>query len=121
MAAQSFPNTADAVAAARRFTLDHVSGLTADVADELAVMVSELTTNSIRHTGTPFTVEVDQAVHTIYVAVTDSGPGEPAVRSPDPSETSGRGLQIVRALAHEWGIKRRAKERGKTVWFTLRY
>ncbi len=121
MTARSFPNTVDAVAAARRFTLESVSGITADLADELAVLVSELTTNSVRHTETAFTVEVDQAAHEIYVAVTDSGPGHPTVRNPKPSDVAGRGLQIVGALAHDWGIERARAATGKTVWFTLRY
>ncbi len=120
-AVRSFPNTVDAVAAARRFTLASVTGINADQAGELAIMVSELTSNSVRHTGTAFTVEVNQAPHEIYVAVTDTGPGTPAVRDPKPTEASGRGLQIVRALAHNWGVERPRFAAGKTVWFTLRY
>ena len=121
MAVRSFPNTTEAVAAARRFTLENVTGITAELTDELLVMVSELTTNSVRHTATPFTVEIDQDPDEIYVAVTDRGPGDPAVRHPAATEESGRGLQIVGALSDAWGVRRHDHEPGKTVWFTVRY
>ena len=121
MAARSFPNTVAAVAAARRFALDHVSGISVDVEEELLVMVSELTTNSVRHTRTTFTLEVDQSASEIYVAVTDTGPGNPTLRHPAPTESSGRGLQIVGALAHDWGVTHPSGDGGKTVWFKIQY
>ncbi|MGD1057398.1 MAG: ATP-binding protein [Solirubrobacteraceae bacterium] len=39
-------------------------------------------------------------------------------RTPTPLDQSGRGLQIVQALAEDWGIVR--SPNGKLVWFTLR-
>ena len=70
----------------------------------IAVMVSELAANAVRHTGSHFTVTVDRLPDRIRVEVGDSGPGDPVVRAPDPAELSGRGLQIVRALAADWGV-----------------
>jgi hypothetical protein len=41
------------------------------------------------------------------------------VRSPAPTDTSGRGLQIVKALADNWGVVKGAASKGKTVWAVL--
>ncbi len=115
---RTFPNAPQAVAVARRFTLDQLYGIAPDIAGELAVMVSELATNSVQHTRTPFTIEIDRRAQEIYVGVTDSGLGEPVVQHPAPTQPSGRGLQIVGALAREWGV-RSTDHAGKTVWFTV--
>jgi hypothetical protein len=47
------------------------------------------------------------------------GPGEPALRSPRPTEPTGRGLQIVRELADHWGVIAAPNANGKTVWFSF--
>jgi len=114
-----FPNEAASVSAARRFTLDAIDGLEPQLADAVAVMVSELAANAVRHSGTHFTVTIDQSPELIRVAVTDSGAGTPVVRTPEPIEPSGRGLQIVEALALDWGVVPNSDPPGKTVWFTV--
>jgi anti-sigma regulatory factor (Ser/Thr protein kinase) len=80
-------------------------------------MVSELATNSIRHAGTGFQVRVERSADEVRVEVIDRGSGVPAVRSPTPSDTSGRGLRIVENFADNWGV--RSSPPGKSVWFTL--
>ena len=67
-------------------------------------MVSELATNCVRHTVTDFTVRVERTPDEVRVDVTDTGGGTPEVRSPEPSEPSGRGLRIVRELSDSFGI-----------------
>jgi len=113
-----FPNDAASVREARQFVLGAVDDLSPSAADAIAVMVSELAANAVRHTGSHFTVAVDRSPTEIRVAVGDSGPGDPIVRAPDPAELSGRGLQIVRALADEWGVISEGAQ-GKTVWFSV--
>jgi hypothetical protein len=54
----------------------------------------------------------------VRVEVRDTASGQPAMRSPGPEDTSGRGLRIVDMLAARWGV-RYASGEGKTVWFTL--
>ena len=91
-----------------------------DVADDIAVMVSELATNCVRHTDTDFTVGVEQTPTQIRVEVTDAGSGMPAIRSPAPSDLTGRGLRIVRELARLVRVPRsRPDSPGKTVWFVV--
>ncbi len=114
-----FPNEAASVSAARRYTLDAVDDLEPQLADAVAVMVSELAANAVRHSGTHFTVTIDRSAELIRVAVTDRGAGSPVVRTPEPIEPSGRGLQIVEALAVDWGVVPNSDPPGKTVWFTV--
>ncbi|MDQ1449019.1 MAG: serine/threonine-protein kinase RsbW [Actinomycetota bacterium] len=114
-----FPNEATSVSEARRYTLAAVDDLSPQVADAVAVMVSELAANAVRHTGSHFTLSIDRSPELIRIAVTDGGSGSPIVKNPEPVEPSGRGLQIVQALAADWGVIPASEPPGKTVWFTV--
>ena len=94
-------------------------GLAPSLIESVPLIVSELATNSIRHAGTGFELEIDVTEERIRIAVTDTGAGEPKVRSPKPSDTSGRGLRIVELLADEWGVVPSTPRQGKTVWFVV--
>jgi hypothetical protein len=50
----------------------------------------------------------------VFVEVFDSAPGCPAPRESDPAAESGRGLQIVTALAADFGWN--PTPTGKIVW-----
>ncbi len=114
----SFSHEPESVAAARRFTMQALTGTTQDVRDAVELMVSELATNCIRHTGAAFELTVRQVGGTIRVEVTDRAGGTPAVRSPGPEDPTGRGLQIVSLLSEAWGVEQQPAI-GKTVWFTV--
>lgn len=114
-----FPNDAASVSAARRFVLGALDGISPGDADAVAVMVSELAANAVRHTESHFTVAVDRSPERIRVAVSDGGSGDPVIRAPYPEEPSGRGLQIVQALSAEWGVIPAGAMQGKTVWFAI--
>jgi anti-sigma regulatory factor (Ser/Thr protein kinase) len=118
MTTATFPATASSVPAARRLVRHSLAGSPATVVDRAALMVSELATNAFRHASTSFTVSVQQLGAAVRVEVTDSGGGEPVLRHPSPTEAGGRGLQIVMALALQWGVEAHDGA-GKTVWFTL--
>jgi serine/threonine-protein kinase RsbW len=117
---RSFTNAPDAPAHARRFVASLLADVPRDIADEIAIMVSELATNCVRHTVTDFTVTVEVTAQEVRVDVTDAGGGTPVVRSPDLSEPSGRGLRIVQELSDSFGITELADAPGKTVWFVVR-
>lgn len=80
------------------------------------LLVSELTTNALRHATGPFEVRV-RAKPRVRVEVRDASTLPPAVKDIDTSEESGRGLQIVSQLAKAWGTEELAE--GKVVWFEL--
>jgi anti-sigma regulatory factor (Ser/Thr protein kinase) len=82
-------------------------------------MVSELSTNSIRHARTGFTLEIEVVDRQIRIAIVDTGGGEPEIRSPNPDEPSGRGLRIVELLSDDWGVISSTSKSGKTVWFQV--
>jgi anti-sigma regulatory factor (Ser/Thr protein kinase) len=92
-------------------------------ADVAALLVSELFSNSLRHSGSgapgeAVTVAVKMADDVIRVEVTDrSGPGVPEPRLAGSDAEDGRGLHLVARLAVRWGWRRRG---GRTVtWFEL--
>jgi anti-sigma regulatory factor (Ser/Thr protein kinase) len=119
-ATASFPAGADAPLAARRFVtsvlgrspfLGRVRG------EDARLVASELATNAVIHAGTPFSVSVACRGPTIRISVRDSNDSPPVVRNPGPTARSGRGLRIVDAVAHDWGVD--ADPDGKTVWVEL--
>jgi anti-sigma regulatory factor (Ser/Thr protein kinase) len=86
----------------------------------IQLMVSELATNCVRHGGTPFDLVIDVRPQEVRVEVADAGPGTPTVRSPGPTDPTGRGLKIVDRLSHQWGVESGPADPGKRVWFTYR-
>jgi len=119
MTSRVFGNAPEAVSAARHYVVDQLADVPRAIVDEVAVMVSELATNCVRHTDTEFKVEVEHDGNRIRVEVTDRGPGAPTLRVPDASEPSGRGLRIVRELADSFGVDPTTGTPGKTVWFVV--
>jgi anti-sigma regulatory factor (Ser/Thr protein kinase) len=119
IAERTFPHAVESVGRARRYALDAVGEAPSEIVDSIAVMVSELATNSVRHAASPFTLSVDRNHDRVRVAVSDDGERLPTLRTPEPREHSGRGLQIVRALADEWGVTENVGRPGKTVWFVV--
>jgi anti-sigma regulatory factor (Ser/Thr protein kinase) len=100
---------------AQQHGLDHVL-------DAAALCATELATNAILHTRHPFVVTVRCAGHGVRVDVLDSRPDEMPMMTPTGGTAldlttfgnSGRGLQIVAALAERWGVF--ATDDAKTVW-----
>ena len=116
---RSFPEQPESVTAARRFATDTLRDLSPEVTATVELLVSELATNCIRHTDSAFDLTIIQSGREIRVEATDyDDVGKPTMRSPQPTEPSGRGLRIVDALATAWGVEHRSAQ-GKTVWFTV--
>lgn len=87
------------------------------VADDVILCVSELATNAALHSdsrrsGGTFTVRAESCPGAdVRIEVEDDG-GPWVSSAPDPAH--GRGLDIVRALADEWGIT--TTPAGRAVW-----
>jgi anti-sigma regulatory factor (Ser/Thr protein kinase) len=115
---RSFPEQPESVTAARRFATGVLRDVSPEVTATVELLVSELATNCIRHTDSAFDLTIIQSGPEIRVEATDYDAGKPTMRSPEPTEPSGRGLRIVDALATAWGVEHRSAQ-GKTVWFTV--
>ncbi|MEU7468148.1 ATP-binding protein [Streptomyces sp. NPDC044984] len=96
-----------------------------DVLDSAELVLSELVTNALR-VRVPSDRQVGVRIARLLedgllrLEVSDAGPGRPEVRAPGDDETGGRGLLLVEALAHRWGVDERAGGIGKTVWAELK-
>ncbi|NHN57220.1 ATP-binding protein [Calidifontibacter sp. DB0510] len=118
------PFTTESVPEVRQAVREDLAGsqVPADVIEETETVVSELVANAILH-GRPLpdgTVRVHWKVRPprIELEVSDGGGERHPVPKPQvPWAASGRGLRIVRSLAHEWGV---ADEDGRTtVWAAM--
>lgn len=116
------PHHARSAAAVRRWLAGIVGELAETHLADLHAVATELICNAVRH-ATPLpdgdlavACRVDAGV--IEFAVTDGGAATlPYVRTVDTTASDGRGLLIVTALAHQWGV--RDETHGRTVWARL--
>jgi anti-sigma regulatory factor (Ser/Thr protein kinase) len=118
-ASKRFRHDTSSVPQARRFVTRFLAESGVESQDLAEMMVSELATNCLLHTGSDFTVSLEQRGHRLRVEVSDQGEGRPVLRPTDPTSVSGRGLRAIDILSDSWGVDTRPDSRGKTVWFTL--
>lgn len=110
--------------AARQVVTSHLGDLVApSVLASAQLLISELVTNSVRHSGVAagqqLTVRVDLGQTWCRVQVED--PGRDGVIAPRPADAvqgSGMGLNLVQMLSERWGLER-ASEGGTQVWAQL--
>ena len=92
-----------------------------EAAEAAALIVSELVTNAIVHSGSEVvSCALRLGSGLLRIEVTDQGVGtaEPAARMPADDDVSGRGLLLVSAVSEEWGVS--AIPGGRTVWAVVR-
>ncbi|HEY5891247.1 MAG TPA: ATP-binding protein [Acidimicrobiia bacterium] len=68
--------------------------------DDVAIVVSELVSNSVRHSRDDLTLTVITGEDSIRIEVMDWGPGF----SRDAPRGDGMGLNIVEKVASDWGV-----------------
>lgn len=95
------------------------SGSLAVASERLALVVTELAGNALRHASPPVHVALHRGVDGWLLVVTDRRPGAlPVAREPDPDRGGGQGLNLVNALAERVGWY---PGRGrKSVWALVR-
>lgn len=98
--------------------------LPGDTCCDAILLVSELTTNAVLHTGSGqvlcgLTLTGDQRRLRIEVHDEGSAPVRPPEHQAGPGEESGRGLFLVRELSDSWGFARSTRAEGKVVWAEL--
>jgi anti-sigma regulatory factor (Ser/Thr protein kinase) len=113
-----FPPETASVRDARRVAVEQ-GGVDGQVADDLALLVSELAANAVLHAQTAFTLGVSRVGDVLRVEVGDTGPSMPRLEHRSIDAPTGRGLRLVDALAARWGITPGREGQGKTVWFEL--
>lgn len=89
------------------------------LADAAETIVTELTSNAIRHAPRRyFRVEITRlSATTVRISVSDRSRKVPQVTIPDFEAETGRGLLLVEALSTVWGCDE--KGWGKVVWAQL--
>ena len=113
----------ESAGAARRFVTATLKQWGCDeYVEDAALATSELVTNAALHAGTDIAMRVLLVDDGVRVEVHDDGVVEldtnMVAQPPAPPEaTTGRGFQVVAALARRWGVV--AEAQGKTAWFEL--
>lgn len=110
-----------APSAARRFAKAALLewGHSGQALEDAALVISELATNAVQHARTAFDVFIEPTTAgAMRVSVRDGSKAPPVVRTPHWTSDSGRGLQVIAAVATRWGID--PSRRGKVVWAELR-
>ena len=116
---------AGSVRAARDFTLATLHRWdAADRGDDIAIVVTELLTNALRHARPwpgdlsprrPIRLGLLQPGSCVLCAVADPSRAVPVPQGPGSLAETGRGLQIIRALSDMWGYTVLG-DAGKVVW-----
>lgn len=113
------PRTAEGVPAARELTRDFVSPhVEASTRDDVALVVSELVTNAVRH-GSGEAIEIALAIDGVVKVDVRDGGGEavPAIRhQANDGQPGGWGLVLVDRISREWGV---VTDGGTRVWCVL--
>ena len=116
-ATRTFAFSSDAPAAARHFAADAVRRLgAAELAGDIALVVTELAANAVVHANTGFTVDLAAGAEVLRIAVRDASPLPPGAGLP---AAPLHGLGAVDALASRWGVEPLGHS-GKSVWVELR-
>lgn len=94
-------------------------GIDEPLAETLILLISELVTNAVVHTGTSAELRMcfsgsGAVVGTVRVEVRDASARPPRQRHADGDDTNGRGLELVDGLADRWGWQQEGA--GKRIW-----
>ena len=116
-----FPAERDAVPAARHAVSELVATVDDDFGETAELLVSELVTNSVKHSGMSpnglILVHVLLDSNRLRIEVADDGPGfDVPANEPNNGKPGGRGLLLVRRLSQRWGMRDQPRT---CVWFEL--
>lgn len=104
----------DAVPKARRLVASVLRGCPASVVADAELIVAELATNALLHGAPPVRLRLRSADSRIRIEIEDTGRTIPVRVRQSTQAMTGRGLQLVEAIAAEWGVS--PSDGGKTVW-----
>ncbi|WP_051942906.1 ATP-binding SpoIIE family protein phosphatase [Streptacidiphilus rugosus] len=114
-ASWTLPNAPESVSRARRLATGRLAswGLGGELAENTALVVSELVTNVVRYAEGPVRLGLVLA-DTLFCEVSDDSSTAPHLRRALDQDENGRGLFITAQLTQRWGVRRDG--RGKTIW-----
>ena len=119
--ASTYPGTPEQISQVRADLRRGLGGC--PVADDVILCISELAANAVLHSnsrkpGGTYTVRAEGCPGaSVRIEVEDDG--GPWMRKPAPDPASGRGLDIIGALAAEWGIT--SSPAGRAVWARINW
>src|SRR3954451_7599536 len=116
----TLPPAPDSARQARRFVAEVLTDARADATllDVATLLTSELVTNGIVHAHTQLRVVVEVTDRHLRVEGATGTPSLPPRRDYDESAVTGRGMEMVELLSHEFGAEPIDGD-GKRVWFRL--
>ncbi len=121
-AEREFAADVNAPARARAFTVAELTGAVGTASrtlcDDALLIVSELVTNAVRAGGRRVRLLLSLDPDCLHIRVSDDAVGWPTPRTARPDDPDGRGLQMINAIASDWGVVAR-DEGGKHVWAVL--
>lgn len=104
--------------AARAFVMDWLRIWDyGSLVDSVGLVMSELASNTVQHTGSEFIVGIEDLDPGIRVTVQDPVAAPPVPQTAAKTDLSGRGMTIVDALSDAWGTE--LIPDGKIVWCTF--
>ena len=111
----------DAASRARAALDRFAEELEEDVLEDIRLLVTELVTNSVRHTDAaedaPVRLEVSVEPARVFLAVEDAGSGFlPEPRTPSSPDLGGWGLYLVDRVSDRWGVDGHGRTR---VWLEI--
>lgn len=86
--------------------------------DDVALVVTELVTNSLRHAGTTCVVRLAAVNEALVLTVQDGSSRFPVRREPDAFHPEGRGMFLVDTLSRAWGVEALGAD-SKAVWVSF--
>ncbi|MFF8958421.1 ATP-binding protein [Streptomyces sp. NPDC014894] len=118
------PARVEYVSRARKLARDRLRcwGIAGDVHDTAMLVVSELVTNAVVHSGSHLiSCELLNGVERLRISVRDQGcaPTGPHVCHTKAAEERGRGLLLVESVSSAWGAHAGRSGSGRTVWAEL--
>ena len=93
-------------------------GVVGRLAQDVVLVVSELTTNAIEHARTSLVVSLDDGRVRVRIRVRDYSHDHPVLRSAEEDPRRGWGLRMIAQVA-SWGWKPHTD--GKTVWAKIEH
>ena len=86
--------------------------------DDAALVAAELLANAVQHGEPPLVLCVQVEANLVRIEVQDGSSRSPVRPAPSSTNMTGRGIALIEALSHRWGVER-GPGQGKTVWSEL--